>query len=79
MSTFNWSTVNDETTGHLDEYQFKFGDASEANQKIRYETISIFRGSTKLRKATHPHACYFGTLTPTSSNRCTLETLYTPK
>lgn len=76
MSPFNWNFINDEGIGQEDEYRFKFGDASEVNQKIKYEYISLIRGSVKLRKISHSHACYFGTLVPTSSNPCIIETLY---
>jgi hypothetical protein len=42
------------------------------------EQISVFRGTIKLRKSTHPNACYNTPLIPTNTNPCKIEALFTP-
>ena len=66
-----------DNTRLLDEYYLSFG-LGPGGLNMIVEQISVFRGTIKLRKSTHPNACYNTPLIPTNTNPCKIEALFTP-
>jgi hypothetical protein len=61
----------------FDEHYLNIGEGP-GGLNMKLEQISVFRNTIKLRKLTHPNACYYTPITPTNTNPCKIEALFTP-